>query len=472
MYCVPSNIQISWTCYNVHDNTTIMSKRFVMNIGVETEVVEFKKSTSELKTSIVSIASILNKHRSGTLYFGVKDNGDVVGQQVGKDTQRDISRAIAGHIQPECHYEIIKRSTAEGADFIEVAFSGTNAPYSAYGLYYQRFADEDKRISDAQLERLFKERQKDYSVWENEVSSATVGDVDEALFAALIEEGNKSGHLKYAYKDLNGALKKFGLLSSDGVHLINAGNVLVSVHGPVMLKLATFATETKDTFVKLDHFFGNVYQCIEQGIDYIAQGIDYIVEFSGQSGRSEQPEIPLVAIREIVINAFAHGCYDANTTFEIDVFKDRVVVYSPGNFPKGYTPEDFASQAEKPIMLNPTLAEALFRTGKIESFGSGFERTFAACDKADVAYSYRNTKSGFEFTFVRPLGQNNVRVMSKTEQAVLSQLKGNNYATAKEVAATISKSEKTVYRAIRALKERGIIERVGNDYNGSWQING
>lgn len=70
-----------------------------MNIGNETERVEFKKSTSELKEGIISIASILNKHGGGVLYFGVKDNGDVIGQEIGKDTLRDVSRSIASNIR-------------------------------------------------------------------------------------------------------------------------------------------------------------------------------------------------------------------------------------------------------------------------------------------------------------------------------------------------------------------------------------
>ncbi len=41
-----------------------------MNIGHETEQIEFKKSTGELNEGIISIASILNKHQSGELYYG------------------------------------------------------------------------------------------------------------------------------------------------------------------------------------------------------------------------------------------------------------------------------------------------------------------------------------------------------------------------------------------------------------------
>jgi predicted HTH transcriptional regulator len=54
----------------------------MVNIGEETEQIEFKKSTGELKEGIISIASILNKHGSGALYFGVKNNGDVIGQEI------------------------------------------------------------------------------------------------------------------------------------------------------------------------------------------------------------------------------------------------------------------------------------------------------------------------------------------------------------------------------------------------------
>ena len=238
-----------------------------------------------------------------------------------------------------------------------------------------------------------------------------------------------------------------------------------------MLKLATFATDTKNTFTKLDHYYGNVFQCIDKAIEYIAQEIDYAIIFNGSSSRIEKTEIPIVAIREITVNAFAHACYDSNTAFEIDVFQDRVTIYSPGCFPRGFKPEDFAMQAEKPIMLNPKIVEVLFRTGKIESFGSGFERTFKECHENSIEYSYRNMQAGFEFIFKRPLRQNHVqRTMSKTEKLVYEEIKNNKCTTAKQISAAIGKSEKTVYRALKRLKELNKIAREGDDFNGSWIV--
>lgn len=74
-----------------------------MNLGPETERVEHKKSTSELKEGMQSIAAILNKHGGGELFFGVRDDGEVAGQQLGARTLRDISQAITNSIEPRVY---------------------------------------------------------------------------------------------------------------------------------------------------------------------------------------------------------------------------------------------------------------------------------------------------------------------------------------------------------------------------------
>ena len=71
-----------------------------MNIGMETEQVEFKKTTGELKEGMISLASMLNKNGKGVLYFGVKNDGEVIGQQIGDRTMRDIPGDSRCHQAP------------------------------------------------------------------------------------------------------------------------------------------------------------------------------------------------------------------------------------------------------------------------------------------------------------------------------------------------------------------------------------
>lgn len=65
-----------------------------MNFGKESETIEFKESTGELHQAIESIASIVNKHSYGELYFGVKDNGDIKGQIITDSTIKNIADGI------------------------------------------------------------------------------------------------------------------------------------------------------------------------------------------------------------------------------------------------------------------------------------------------------------------------------------------------------------------------------------------
>ena len=95
------------------------------NIGTETEKLEFKKTTGELREGIISLSSMLNKNGYGILYFGVKDNGDVTGQQLGDRTLREISQAIANHIRPQAIPEISTELVDE-KNIIKVSFLMSN----------------------------------------------------------------------------------------------------------------------------------------------------------------------------------------------------------------------------------------------------------------------------------------------------------------------------------------------------------
>ena len=66
----------------------------------ENETIELKKSTSELKEAVISIVAMLNKHQHGEVWFGIKNDGTISGQQVSDKTIRDVSKAIADHNDP------------------------------------------------------------------------------------------------------------------------------------------------------------------------------------------------------------------------------------------------------------------------------------------------------------------------------------------------------------------------------------
>ncbi len=120
----------------------------------ENESTEFKKTLGQLKEGLISIAAILNKHGEGELWFGIRDDGIPVGINVGAKTIRDISQAIAAHIEPKIYPEITTE-TVEKTQCVKIAFAGQEAPYAAYGRQYMRVGDEDRQMSARELENFF-----------------------------------------------------------------------------------------------------------------------------------------------------------------------------------------------------------------------------------------------------------------------------------------------------------------------------
>jgi Fic family protein len=61
--------------------------------------------------------------------------------------------------------------------------------------------------------------------------------------------------------------------------------------------------------------------------------------------------------------------------------------------------------------------------------------------------------------------------VNKVESQILTVLRSNPSATYKFIGNFIGKSERTIARAITALKDKGILTRLGSDKAGKWQVN-
>ncbi|MDO5139829.1 MAG: putative DNA binding domain-containing protein [Oscillospiraceae bacterium] len=439
----------------------------------ETETVEFKKSTSELKEGVISLGSMLNKHGHCILYFGVKNDGSVVGQEIGANTTSDISRAISTHLKPRIS-PVISIIEENSHSVIRVEARGEDTPYSCYGRYYVRSDDEDLVMTNSQLEEYFLRKNYDYSGWEKEATEYGVDDIDEDLLIRYINEGNDSGRISYLFRDAPTTLKKLELMNGD--RLNNAGYYLFSKNKPLLLKLAIYPTDERITFSDMKQFRGNIFECIDEAVKYVMNNIRWRAEIKG-TVRVETPEIPLEALREIIVNSFAHMKINPSSSNEIYITPTRVHIYNPGPLVPGTDPEMFASGEQGSMIRNPLIATVLYYNKTIDAFGTGFERVFRLC--SDIDYTYNSNQFGFTFEFIRPSIETVYdlpdpsfsNMPSKNELAVLQLLKQKNQRyTKEELASATGKSVPTISRIIASLTDKGYIERIGSNKTGFWII--
>ena len=468
---------------------------------LENEVIEFKKTTGELKEGIISIVAILNKHQSGKLYFGIKDNGEIIGQEVSSKTIREVSRAISENIEPRI-YPIVNKIKLDEKECILVEFEGEDIPYLAFGRAYMRVGDEDRQLSMKEIRKIILKEENEIGKWESKVSDYTIADIDEELLKEFVEKGRRAKRINFPYTNKEEILKKLSLVNKNN-ELLNAGYILFAKDAKLEMQMAIFATETKLTFLDIDQVFGNIFELIEIGEGYIRKNIKWPVNFkSGSMERIEIPEIPLEAIREAIINSLIHRDFRNPKSNEVAIYKDRVEIFNPGEFPEGYKPEDFI-EGEGSIPRNPLIANTLYLSKDIEKWGSGFRRITEACKESNIKVKFEIRKNGFMVIFYRKtdeelynltqnekndaknvaLNEENVALnvalqlkekypeLRKVYIDIIEKIAKNKYITQEQIASELDKTRNSIYRNIKTLKDMGILERLGSKKNGYWKIN-
>ena len=128
-----------------------------MNLGDENETQEFKESLSQLDKGLKSLSAMLNRGYKGTVYFGVKDNGDIKGL-IGVDISKakmDIRQRAQAYLSPQVKLDIDALSDGEGRPYIRVYAYGVETPYSYDRRYYLRTASADDNVEQNLLRRMF-----------------------------------------------------------------------------------------------------------------------------------------------------------------------------------------------------------------------------------------------------------------------------------------------------------------------------
>ncbi len=132
---------------------------------------------------------------------------------------------------------------------------------------------------------------------------------------------------------------------------------------------------------------------------------------------------------------------------------------------------------------NPLIAQILYYGKYLETWGRGIELMNDECALADVPKPEFEMSGGcFKVTFrrtdyvvdavrgVNDRGERGVNDLTETEKQILSIVSANPSASISKIAEALSLSRKNTHKHITALKEKGVIERVGANFGGTWKV--
>lgn len=436
----------------------------------EGETIEFKAQWTE---SVLETAAAFANTRGGTLLVGVDDEGCVVGLDLSESVLRTFSNRLADslRVQPS-----LETRTVDDEQILVIEIASSRIPVSYRGRYYKRVGNTTREIAPEALGRLFIEK---WGVtWDSVTGDYSLDEIDADTVRQFIRLSRP--RLPYVAEDepIESLLHKLDLLVEGK---LTRGAILLFGKEPqrhfLMTQVHMGRFKTATTIVDDKLIRGNLFRQLEQVMQLFRQYLQVRYEIPGEMGQASSPlealqrreiwDYPLEALREATINALIHRDYfDPHREVTIRVYDDRVYVWSPGELPPGITVEDLKKSPHDSSLRNPLLAQVFYFAGWIERWGSGTTRILKLCRQQGLPEpEFRSEKDRFELIFYQThYTEDRLREMGLNERQVRAVL----YVRGRgEIALSAFKSlvpdvsDKTLYRDLRDLVDKGVLEQVG-----------
>ena len=369
----------------------------------EHRCLELKKTTGELQDGMHSACAFLNTD-GGWLIFGVAPKSlKMHGQQVSDDTQREIAQALTGlYPAVEVKPEYIDVPGRTGDQLIVMYFGGWKwgqMPYTFRGCPYYKNESTTQVMPQEMYEERLRAAKPEQFAWERQVADGiTFSDLDDKRIYDAVRLGVERGRMPATAQSesVESLLGKWSLMR-DGKVL----NGAVALFGKRIggftqmgLRLARFRGTDKNEFVDSGQAEGNFFDLLDAGMAFLFKHLSQSGKIVGFK-KEEQLEIPAEALREALTNALCHRQLEKyNLTPSIAIYDDRVEIENPGRLPLALTPETIKS-AHASYPYNPLIAEVLFKSSYLESWGSGVSRMVDACRAQGVAEPEYEEIGGF-----------------------------------------------------------------------------
>jgi predicted HTH transcriptional regulator len=247
---------------------------------------------------------------------------------------------------------------------------------------------------------------------------------------------------------------------------------LVPTAGGVILYGKSRGRLFPDAWLRCGRFQGRDKRRIVDSRDlhgYPAEAIDEVLEFVSRHAsrglaidgarHKERWEVPLLAVREAVINAVVHADYSQEgAPVRVAFFDDRIEVESPGLLPPGLTIEDIRQGVSK--LRNRVIGRVFRELGLIEQWGSGIQRMTAACRELGLDEP-RLEEVGTHFRVTIPLIATGAKAMDEVETKILDYLKRAGPLPTSRIASFLGLSTRATRTRLNVLVGKGVIVPLG-----------
>ncbi|GLU55928.1 ATP-dependent DNA helicase [Dyadobacter frigoris] len=435
---------------------------------------EYKSSFSD---AVIETLVAFANTKGGQIFIGLNDDGELVKNfVVREETVQQWLNEIKHKTQPSVipDSELIE---VGGKEIISLSIKEFPIkPVAFRGRYFKRVQNSNhqlnlREISDMHLKTF-------NTSWDSYATNDyKLDDISLEKVSSFIEKSNKLKESPLQDDPLT-VLYKFELIKESKI--VNACHLLFAKNDVFLatIELGRFSAATliKDGLTLRSDLFAQV----EDILTFIKKHINKEYIITGNPQREERWEYPLNAIREIIVNMIVHRDYMHYGDSSVKVFDNYIEFFNPGSLPQSISIEqllsgDYTSQAR-----NKKVSSIFKEAGVIEKYGSGIKRIQNAFLNYGLeAPVFENFQHGFRVivstqtvhkTVLKTVEETVEKTVEKTDEMILNLIKSDSRITTKAIQQITGLSRRGIEWQIQKLKDQKIINRIGPDKGGHWEI--
>jgi ATP-dependent DNA helicase RecG len=354
--------------------------------------------------------------------------------------------------------------TGAGYCLVDVP-AGRDRPYTVDGTIYLRKNTVTTAASPDEIRALVEGGFRETERWERRlIPGAGLNRLAEGVISSVARRAlaNRNLSLGDNFKNILTALNLFrdGMITNAAEVLF--GNNPAQQFPQVRVRVTVYATDKGGDFIDNQQFEGPSLLMIDEVSAMLRKHLFVSSTFKEGLQRTDKPAYPEAALREGLVNAFAHRDY-ANFTggLSVDIYPGRLVIWNSGSLPPGVKIGDLTR--EHPSMpRNPDIAQVFFLHGLMERIGRGTQKIVSACTEAGLPTpKWKADETGVTLTFFAKVKQDSLK-LNLREQKILGELKPGAIIRQPEYCERLTVSERQGRRDLGDLVNGGWLEREGD----------
>lgn len=383
----------------------------------ESNFIELKSANKGCPKIFDTLSSFSNQQGGGVIVFGIDEKAgfDICGVYDASDLQKKImeqSLQMEPTVRPLCTVAEIDGKIVVSAEIQEIDNFMKPCFYKGAGRLkgsYIRVADGDRQMTEYEVYsyEAFKQKIQDEL---RIVERAEIDDIKTDAFAKfMVELKNRKTNLSQLSEEKICHLQGFTennkptlagiMLFSDYPQAFFPQLCItaVSIPGTEM----SMTGSVGERFIDNQRIDGTIIQMIDDAILFVRKNMKTKTIIDANTGkRMDKTEYPIVAVREIIINALVHRDYSIHTDsapVTIRMFSNRMEVENPGGLYGRMTLDQLGKMSAD--TRNPFLANALEILGETENRYSGIPTIVNAMKEWGLpAPEFENDKGVFRVT--------------------------------------------------------------------------